>query len=578
MKKEIRNLLGVALVAGLTATCSTDDGANSGNDIIVDYAPVVISVKVLSPEGYSVLNAQNTQGISAVYKDESYVCQSQEAAMRQALTASTSRYYMPHFYGLCYLTDYLLFGELDGAKDYKDEKLILYWGGDQKPDTITFSLTHKSNSNPDKIDDVEYQQFLNGQPVTGQITLYKDLPEKAAVNDSTPRKQMPIKDEWRQLISGVNHFGMNLFRQMVQEKQTESLVASPLSVAYLLGMVANGVPENSQTLMEIDKALRGLEKNDDPSISVGGCYSYSAQPFNDLFQTLITWAPQVDSRVTLELADALFTDNNFPVYAGYVNLLAQYYQADYAKLDFASPEAVTTINNWCSQKTHGLIPEMVKEIPPYVVAYLFNALYFKAPWQTKFEAENTRWGEFTRPDGTKQSLPLMHSTLETLFARTEQYTAVSLPFAKGAYTMDILLPAQGMSVSQLAQDVDFQNIGWFRAEVNLTLPRFEVKSAHDDLKSLLQALGVQRIFTSTAGFTELSPVEDLYISRIFQKARIIINEEGGEAAAITGAEFVVETALGDFEVFTANRPFLYCIREESSGVIFFLGTYCGDGE
>lgn len=560
-------------MAGLTAGCTTDDG-NNPDDPIVDYAPVVISVKVLSPEGYSILNAQNTQNISAVYKDKSYECQSKESAMRNG--EPTTRYYMPTFYGLVYQNDYLLFGELDGAKNYNNEQLILHWGGDLKPDTITFSRSLIAEFS-ERGDFWGYTSLqLNGQPVTGEIILRKDLPTQTEeVNDSTPRKMMPIKDEWRELISGVNRFGVTLFQQMVKEKQTESLVASPLSVAYLLGMVANGAPENSQTQIEIDIALRQREKKENPSISVEGCYIASAKPFNELFQTLITWAPQVDGSVKLELADALFTDNGFPVYAGFVDLLAQYYRADYAKLDFSSSEAVKTINDWSSQKTHGLIPSIIDQIPGNVVAYLFNALYFKAPWTVPFKTEDTRQEPFTLPDGSKVMKPLMHNKLEAGAAQGEHYTAVSLPFGKGAYWMDFYLPAEGVSTAQLAQELDFQNIPWMAADVTLTLPRFEVTSDHNRLNEFLQNQGIHRIFTAAAGFSELSPVEDLYISRIFQKARIIINEQGGEAAAVTGAEYTNE-CLREEVTFTADRPFLYCIREDSSGGIFFLGTYCGD--
>ena len=141
--------------------------------------------------------------------------------------------------------------------------------------------------------------------------------------------------------------------------------------------------------------------------------------------------------------------------------------------------------------------------------------------------------------------------------------------------MDFYLPAEGVSTTQLAQELDFQNIPWMAADVTLTLPRFEVTSDHNRLNEFLQNLGIHRIFTSAAGFSELSPIEDLYISRIFQKARIIINEQGGEAAAVTGAEMTNESNPEEI-TFTANRPFLYCIREVSSGAIFFLGTYCGD--
>lgn len=566
MKKLFTLLFATATLLNFTmlTSCSNDESADKeDDDIIVEYGSIFINVKVLSTDGQSILNADNTQDITAVFRDKSYPCQPEESAIEYPYP--TTRAVFPHFYGLCCdkQNDYLRFGQLDGALSYQDEQLILHWGGNLKPDTITFSYRPNPHSRT-------YQ--LNGKPVEGEIIIYKDLPTDEL--DDTPRKQMPIKDEHRPLINGLNHFSLNLFRQVIKEKQDESIVMSPLSVAYLLGMVANGAPQGD-TKGEIQWSLIGLDYKIAPYADIW--YNFSIPYFNELFQMLITWAPQVDSNVKLELADALFSDNRFPVYDDYVNLLTQYYQADYAKLDFASAEAVDAINGWCNQKTHGLIPTIIDVIPPTAVAYLFNALYFKAPWTMAFKTEDTQNGDFTLSDGSKKEMPLMHNLIETSYAKTETYTAVRLPFSKGAYVMDVFLPTQGLSTAQLAQDLTFQNVPWQNAEVTLTLPRFEINSDFKSLNSVLQALGIQRIFTDAAELSQLSPVDNIFISRIFQKARIIINEKGGEAAAVTGAEIAYTAVPNPLHVtFTADRPFLYCIREISSGALFFVGTYCGD--
>ena len=574
MKKLFTLLLATATLLSIPmlTSCSNDDSVDGEDGLIVDYSNIVINVKVLSTDGQSILNEDNTQDITAVFRDKSYPCQPDGSAAEYPYPST--RYDAPHFYGLCYHGDYLKFGELDGVLDYEGEQLILHWGGDLKPDTITFYYEHAPNPGSKNKYAVAYNYpsfRLNGKPIEGEIIIYKDLPADG-LDDGTPRKQMPIKDEHRPLINGVNLFSLNLFRQVIKERQTESIVMSPLSMAYLLGMVANGAPQGSATEGEILYSLIGKNFKD----AAYDCpfFPFSTPLFNELFQTLITWASQVDSNVKLELADALFSDNRFSVYDDYVNLFAQYYQADCSKLDFTSTEAVNAINGWCNQKTHGLIPTIIDQIPPTAVAYLFNALYFKAPWMNEFKKENTRDGDFTLSDGSKKKVPLMFNQIKTSYAKTETYTAVSLPFSKGAYVMDVFLPAEGMSIAQLAEVVDFRNVPWQNAEVALTLPRFEVSSDFDSLNSILQALGIHRIFTDEAELSQLSPVDNILISNIFQKARIIINEKGGEAAAVTGAQITL-TCFSALP-FTANRPFLYCIREVSSDALFFVGTYCGN--
>ena len=555
MKKHFFFFLVAALVLGLTTDCSSEDP-------IYDYAPLVISVKVLDQNGNSFVNSHTAAYFTAIYKGETYPC---KAARELTHNSAVTRFYLPHFYGLSYVNDYLIFGELAGEKTYVDEQLVICFSGTRK-DTITFS--HR----------LENHKFvesfrLNGQPVEGQIVLHYEVTPPVEENDTTPRKEMPVTAEQRRLIEGCNAFSMNLFRQLLAESADASLVSSPLSVAYLLGMLANGVTDGNPVQTELLHCL-WEGNNDDLSDHT---WHGDVSRFNELFQTLISWAPQVDSRVTLELADALFINTGFPVYAGYVDLLARYYQADYAELNLSSPEALAYINSWASQKTHGLIPTILEEIPENVLAYLFNALYFKAPWATAFDPQMTVEAPFTLPDGSQRPMQMMRQELETQTAKTETYSAVSVPFAKGAYWMDFFLPGEDVTLEQLAQEIDYQSIEWSLARVFLVLPRFEVSSDFKNLNDVLQKLGVRGIFKPTARFTEMSPVDGLYISRVFQKAKIIINEEGGEAAAVSGA--AVTTSVDTDQVhFIANRPFLYCIREASSGAIFFLGTFCGDAQ
>ena len=72
----------------------------------------------------------------------------------------------------------------------------------------------------------------------------------------------------------------------------------------------------------------------------------------------------------------------------------------------------------------------------------------------------------------------------------------------------------------------------------------------------------------------------VYIEMVRLKAKIKVNEEGSEAAAIT---VIGTTGSGPdpiqihYATFHATRPFLYVISEQSTGAIFFIGQYMGDG-
>ena len=74
----------------------------------------------------------------------------------------------------------------------------------------------------------------------------------------------------------------------------------------------------------------------------------------------------------------------------------------------------------------------------------------------------------------------------------------------------------------------------------------------------------------------------VFISMMRQKAKIKVNEEGAEAAAVTIAG-VELTSMGPSEPpvypkadFHANRPFVYVISEASSGTLLFVGKFTGE--
>ena len=64
---------------------------------------------------------------------------------------------------------------------------------------------------------------------------------------------------------------------------------------------------------------------------------------------------------------------------------------------------------------------------------------------------------------------------------------------------------------------------------------------------------------------------------MLQKARIKVNETGSEAAAVTVVMLEKSSApiREETVVFHADRPFVYAIREASTGVILFVGKFTG---
>jgi serpin B len=105
-------------------------------------------------------------------------------------------------------------------------------------------------------------------------------------------------------------------------------------------------------------------------------------------------------------------------------------------------------------------------------------------------------------------------------------------------------------------------------EVYVYIPRFKNEAKYT-LNNELIAMGMKLPFTDAANFTGIADTR-LMVSEVIHKTYIDVNEDGTEAAAVTNIG-LVSTATPEFPVFRADRPFLYAIRERSTGVILFIG-------
>lgn len=565
MKKIFTFLLATATVLNIAmlTSCTTDEGLNhlqaqiDGNPIT--FSPLVINVKVLNPKGNSTLNSFVVPFISATFRGQTFYCD------------EPARSYTADFYGLKRINDYLLFGEFDPLETYDKEEIILNWSGFAKPDTIVFSNKLVLNDGPIH---TEQTYWVNGKQVEGQIQLEKDL--GAILNEMGV--QIQLSEELRNRIQSINTFGFKLFKQMMADATTPygSTMASPMSVAYVLGMIADGAPLFDPTRTEILNAL-GFEDTTPKS---------DLTEMDYLFKKLIENIPKVDFQSRITMANALFCRQEYPIYLGYANHLANVYKADYAMLDFTSPEALKTINAWSEQKTNGVIPQILDRIDPRAIAYFLNAIYFKGNWMKPFDESDTKEEDFNRKDGSKVKVDMMHNKLMMGFNANDTYTAVTTEMTSiGAYQMTFLLPNEGKTIEDVIQSLIDEPVNSFRITgtlVTLSLPRFTIEADHEDLIDQLKLLGIRRIFDfEDANLSEIWPQSGLCVSKMIQKTSIKVNEKGCEAAATTMAE-IEDTSTGIVHeppkeyTFTADRPFVFLIREWSSGSVFFVGTYCGD--
>ena len=379
-------------------------------------------------------------------------------------------------------------------------------------------------------------------------------------------KPIKLSKEEQQLVQSNNDFA---FRLMREAQTVDSRILSPLSITYALGMLNNGAA--GETQKQINEVL--------------GFGEAGADGINQFCRKLLTEAPGLDKETKVSIANTIFVNQGmgYALQEDFIDKANKWYDAQPENRNFADGETRDVINKWGSDHTEGMIKEILTEdeFDPYAVSYLLNALYFKGMWVNKFDKTNTQDEVFN--GGIK--VPMMHITApesiegcEFEYTANDLYQAVKMPYGNRAYLMTVFLPRQGKSISDVLAELDGKSwqFSGKLSYVDLKLPRFET-STNIDLEPIMSALGMPKAFTPEAEFPYFCNVDN-HIGLMKQVAKIKLDEEGTEAAAVT---IIGEKATGmqekPFVTFHATRPFLYIISEQSTGAIFFIGQYTGDG-
>ncbi len=372
-----------------------------------------------------------------------------------------------------------------------------------------------------------------------------------------------------QLIQADNAFGLELFRKIHAQGSGENIFISPLSVAMALGMTYNGAEGSTREAMQQTLELQGLD----------------LQEVNESYRSLIDLLRGLDPSVEFRIANSIWYDDKYDFRQDFLDVNREYFDAEVAGLDFASPSAAPTINSWVDEKTNGRIEEIVDSpISPDLVMFLINAIYFKGDWTNQFDEELTRDGTFYLADDSEKQVEMMsYAGPDTVLAYLDQNQGVQvldLKYGGKAFSMTIVMPAEPSSIASLIGSLDSDDWqAWIgsleRTEAQVSMPKFTLEYELE-LNEALEALGMGVAFDPlNADFTRIySGIERIYISKVKHKTFVDVNEKGTEAAAVTSVEVGITSVPPMIRI---DRPFLFAIREKFSGTILFMGVMMEPG-
>lgn len=365
------------------------------------------------------------------------------------------------------------------------------------------------------------------------------------------------------VIDSANRFAFDLFKPaLAAANGTENIMISPFSITSALSMTLNGA--TGETFDAMRKTL-GLEQK-------------TLEQINNTYLKLMTEMVPVDKLVVVEIANSVWVEKRLIVKQPFITELQKSYKAEARDIDVTNPDAVNIVNGWIAEKTHDKITDMLDKLDPDLAMLLINAVYFNGKWRYRFDKAETREEPFYSTPSVSKTVPMMHQTENLKAVKSNNLTIAEIPYGQGNYTMVVVLPDENVTISYVANALTpsmWQEWMGLLAEnthkVDLSIPRFKYmykRLLNDDLKGL----GMGIAFSDFANFDNISD-QGLKISRVLHQTFIDTNEEGTEAAAATVVEIVLLSASPTPLVvkIILDHPFLYFIRETSTGAVLFMG-------
>ena len=361
-------------------------------------------------------------------------------------------------------------------------------------------------------------------------------------------------------------FSEKLMEQTVGNAANDDNIAvSPSRLQAVLVLLSNWASPDKILDVAVGESA-GIEDANEfcrkDNFSVATCYNISGE---------------VSESPIVELSTILWLQEQLRLKAGHIADMREAFGVEYERVDFANPDTQGLIDAKINEASHGLIPSLNAKVDPLTRVLLTDILYFKAHWEIPFEEENTDELPFY---GAKETVdvPTMCMEERLPYKETDKYQMVELSYltdfsSEKSYVMRIYLPRLCVSNIELLRAIAEKDAKQEVKEehVCLYLPRF---SAETDIKmtNIFQQLGLKELFTSTDILPQLA--DNIQISDIAQKVKIIVNETETEAVALTS--IVCAGCLPPEEddkpiVMTVDRPFLFEIVEETSGTILFTG-------
>ena len=353
----------------------------------------------------------------------------------------------------------------------------------------------------------------------------------------------------------INNFAFNAAK--VLSDKPGDFFFSPYSILSAFGMVYTGA--DGTTAKEIEQVL-GFSRENQTS-------------FGELIR-------DIDKSKFLSSANRVWLRDGLNLKQAYKDDIALYYGSTLQELNFMeqAEESREIINSWVSEKTNGKIQDLLANLEPDTQMILTNAVYFNAEWKDKFSKKSTEPKTFYINKQNETTVSMMRAHREYMFGEFDDFKIILLPYKGYRLSMVAVLPPKGHESKLDTIDAKTFN-RWLDSleeyEVDLWLPKFKTEKSYE-MKNLFKELGIKLAFSNFANFSGITDDEKLKVDNVIHKTFIDVDEDKTEAAAATAVTMMRATALPVTKrkpkaEFHADHPFMYCIMDNYTRTILFMG-------
>ena len=366
--------------------------------------------------------------------------------------------------------------------------------------------------------------------------------------------EIELTAEQKQIVEAGNEFAIDAFKAI--NDSNDNVLIAPYSMQLSLAMLANGA--DSATLAEISNLLHT---------------GSSISALNEHYKSLTASLVNADKRVNLKFTNALWTATGFTPFSSFTSALSNYYSAPCSSIDFTSDKALSTINGWVSDATDGKISQLFKSLSPTTQTCLVSAMSFDGKWKSEFDPKRTCDKQFKNWRGELETCKTMitdYMASGMIYYGTEA-NILRIYYGSSSYGFDIIVPNDGKNINDFITELSIQKVNEiyksrkFMQTDHVELPKFK-KTFDYNLIEGFKKMGFLKIFAGGLSGICGAP---LSVSQFVQQTAIEVDESGSKVDTSTGST-TDPTGFGGPDAYI-NEPFVYLIRERSTGAILLIG-------